>query len=75
MAIARRVDDERVLSWLDAAAQGWSSAEIAKAVGTSPEYVRATCQRAYKADLAESGEDRAVVLQGYPWVRAAHGRD
>ncbi len=72
MALAdpTRTDDERVLSWLHYAKQGWSSSQIARQCGRSSPYLRTLFGRIRSDDLALSGEPREVVLAGYPWTVA-----
>jgi len=69
MTISTRADDERVLSWLQAAYDGASSYHIARMDGRSDGHVRATFQRVVSDDVSFSGEPREEILSAYPWVR------
>ena len=60
-----RRDDIRDLHVLQLVREGRNMSEIARDLGNSIGFARTLVSRIREADLAESGEPRAVVLAGY----------
>lgn len=66
MRIPGRAEDDLVLVALAMRQRGVSAREIARELGfASPEAVRTATNRVRDADLAESGEDPALVAAAY----------
>lgn len=65
-----RTDDEAVLRCIELRIEGYTSPQIAAAVGVTASNIRTATNRVLDADLDESGEDRAVVLAAN-WRRQA----
>ena len=65
-----RADDARILGWLQDRCAGLSVAAIARAARCGASHVQTTLTAVRDADLSESGEPTAEVLQGYQWGKA-----
>lgn len=65
-----RERDEAILRILDGAARGIPFTRLNKhASADNSSNARVAARRVAVADMAESGESRAAVAAGYPWMK------